>query len=102
MYIYDGPNDKSPLLDNFNGNLGSFEISSTGNSLFVKFCSDSSVTRTGFLATIHYDDHNDQIMSPNYPDSYSNNAYDTWLMTAPTGSIVRLRFQAFDVSSIYD
>ena len=37
-------------------------------------------------------------MSPNYPNLYPNNAYETWLMTAPAGSIVKLQFQAFDVS----
>ena len=42
-------------MDNLNGNLGSFDISSTGNFLFAKFDSDGSVTRTGFLATIHYE-----------------------------------------------
>ena len=38
------------------GNLGSFVISSTGNSLFVKFESDESMNYgyTGFLATIQY------------------------------------------------
>ena len=56
MYLYDGPNDQSTLLDNLNGNLGSFNISSTGNSIFAKFDSDGSVTVSGFLATIHYDD----------------------------------------------
>ena len=56
MYLYDGPNDQSTLLNNLNGNLGSFNISSTGDSLFAKFDSDGSVTVSGFLATIHYDD----------------------------------------------
>ena len=36
------------------GNLESFNISSTGNSLFVKFESDSGAQYTGFHATIHY------------------------------------------------
>ena len=37
------------------GNLGSFSISSTGNSLFVKFESnDHDDGSTGFFATIHY------------------------------------------------
>ena len=42
----------------------------------------------------------DQIMSPNYPKSYPNNAYEAWLITAPSGSIVKLQFQAFVVSSM--
>ena len=98
LYIYDGPNDQTTLLDNFNGNLGSFEISSTGNSLFAKFKSDGSVTRKGFLAIIHNDTPIDQIESPNYPETYPNNAYETWIITAPSGSLVKLRFQNFSVS----
>ena len=52
--IYDGPNDQSTQKAKLSGNLGSFIISSTGNSLFVKFESDYSVQYGGFLATIHY------------------------------------------------
>ena len=52
--IYDGPNDQSTQIEKLSGNLGSFSISSTGNSLFVKFESDGSVSKDGFLATIHY------------------------------------------------
>ena len=52
--IYDGPNDQSTQIEKLSGNLGSFDISSTGNSLFVKFESDSYYNDAGFLATIKY------------------------------------------------
>ena len=52
--IYDGPNDQSTQIEKLSGNLGSFDISSSGNSLFVKFVSDSGVSKGGFLASIHY------------------------------------------------
>ena len=52
--IYDGSNDQSTQIEKLSGNLGSFNISSTGNSLFVKFESDYWGTYAGFLATIHY------------------------------------------------
>ena len=55
LEIYDGPNDQSPQIAKLSGDLEIFSISSSGNSLFVKFKStgydDGS---TGFLATIHY------------------------------------------------
>ena len=55
LTIYDGPNDLSTEIEKLGGNLGSFVISSTGNSLFVKFESDDFYTvYTGFLATIQY------------------------------------------------
>ena len=52
--IYDGSNDQSTQIEKLSGNLGSFNISSTGKSLFVKFKSDAFVTEDGFHATIHY------------------------------------------------
>ena len=52
LYIYDGPNDQSTILGKFHGNLGSFEVSSTGSSMFAKFDSDGSVTRKGFFAKV--------------------------------------------------
>ena len=54
LTIYDGSNEQSTQIEKLSGNLGSFSISSTGNSLFVKFESDGSVNKDGFLATIHY------------------------------------------------
>ena len=52
--IYDGPNEQSTQIDKLTGNLGSFVLSSTGNSLFVKFKSDGSGGFHGFIATVHY------------------------------------------------
>ena len=54
LTIYDGSNDQSTQIAKMSGNMGSLSISSTGNSLFVKFESDSWNQYTGFLATIHY------------------------------------------------
>ena len=54
LTIYDGSNEKTTKIETLMGNLGSFAISSTGNSLFVIFESDGSVTKDGFLATIQY------------------------------------------------
>ena len=54
LSIYDGSSSNSPLIINLKGNLGSFEISSTGNFLFLKFKSDETINFDGFLAEIHY------------------------------------------------
>ena len=51
--IYDGSNDQATQIAKLSGNLGSFLISSTGNSLFVTFESDG-YSNAGFIATIHY------------------------------------------------
>ena len=56
LTIYDGSNDQSTQIEKLSGSLGSFNISSNGNSLFVKFESDYEYNYVygGFLATIHY------------------------------------------------
>ena len=54
LTIYDGSNEQSYQIVKLSGNLGSFSISSTGNSLFIKFESDNLDNFAGFIATIHY------------------------------------------------
>ena len=58
LAIYDGSNDQSTQIEKLSGNdLGSFNISSTGNSLFVTLQSDEFdfiSNGNGFFATIHY------------------------------------------------
>ena len=39
-------------------------------------------------------------MSPNYPYSYPDDAEETWLLTAPNGSIINLQFHSFHVRLI--
>ena len=39
-------------------------------------------------------------MSPNYPNPYPNNAEETWIITAPMGSIIILQFHSFLVNII--
>ena len=43
-----------------------------------------------------------QVMSPNYPNSYPNFAYETWLLTNTLGSIIILQFHSFHVRHIAD
>ena len=38
-----------------------------------------------------------ELMSPNYPTSYPNNAYETWSLTAPTGLFITLQFHSYHV-----
>ena len=57
LVIYDGSSDQSTQIAKLSGDLGSFNISSTGNSLFVYFESDAkdgSLQYDGFHATIHH------------------------------------------------
>ena len=42
------------------------------------------------------------IESPNYPNSYPNNAEETWLITSPIESIINLQFHSFDVRLVVE
>ena len=54
LTIYDGSDDQSTQIEKLSGDLESFGISSTGNSLFVIFESDYYKNYAGFFATIFY------------------------------------------------
>ena len=42
-----------------------------------------------------------QLKSPNYPNNYFNNAFETWLLTQESATFVILEFVAFKVSIFY-
>ena len=54
LSIYDGTSDQAPLIENLSGNLGSFSVMTSGNSLFMKFHSNPVTTFEGFLIAINY------------------------------------------------
>ena len=43
-----------------------------------------------------------ELMSPNYPNSYPNNANENWLITDPTASFITLQFHYFHVRIIVE
>ncbi len=52
LYVYDGPNTSSPLINQYSGNLAPFTISSTGSCLTFRFVSGSLFNRPGWTAKI--------------------------------------------------
>ena len=101
------------------GDLGSFNISSTGSSLFLEFKSlfvSGFSKHAWFLATVHYS--NSTTMNAittssssasgtsiiSHPGAdigygyYPNNAFLAGVITAAEDSIVNLKFYKFDVS----
>ena len=103
------------------GDLGSFNISSTGSSLFLEFKSvwvNGFSKHAWFLATVHYSNSTtmNAVTTPSssasgtsiishlgvtkYIDNgyYPNNAFLAGVITAAEGLIVNLKFYKFDVS----
>ena len=55
LTIYDGSNDQSSQIAKLSGNIRSYSLSSTDNSLFVKFeADDEDNIYGGFFVTFHY------------------------------------------------
>jgi hypothetical protein len=50
LWIYDGPDEASPLLGVFSGDTTPTLIHSSGNALTLKFYSDAGITATGWRA----------------------------------------------------
>ena len=46
--VYDGNNASAPLLHTFTGTSRPSDVHSTGNTVFVSFVTDGSVTKDGF------------------------------------------------------
>lgn len=52
VYVYDGPSLSSPLIGRFSGSSVPAPIYSTHGGLRVRFTSDSSVEKNGFVARV--------------------------------------------------
>ena len=51
MKVRDGSNENAPLIGRYCGDAMPVPLTTSQNVLYVKFVSDSSVTRAGFRAT---------------------------------------------------
>ncbi|CAL1576609.1 unnamed protein product [Knipowitschia caucasica] len=88
--IHDGPSESSPVLAHVCGSTLPPAITSTSNTIYVRFRSDASKNHRGFRAvfseacgaSIMADDVGGAIASPRYPAQYSANLSCTWIIKA--------------------
>ncbi|XP_041670250.1 cubilin [Cheilinus undulatus] len=108
--IYDGPTVSSPLLAKVCGTSPPPAITSTQNTIYVRFRSDSSRSHRGFSArfseacgaTIMTDDLGGAIASPRYPAQYPSNQNCSWIIRAQEPfNHVTLSFTDFEIEMIY-
>uniref|UniRef100_A0A8C4D9G2 Cubilin n=1 Tax=Dicentrarchus labrax TaxID=13489 RepID=A0A8C4D9G2_DICLA len=108
--IHDGPTISSPLLAHVCGNSLPASITSTQNTIYVRFRSDSSRSHRGFSAffseacgaTIITDDDGGAIASPRYPELYPPNQNCSWIIRAQEPfNHVTLSFTDFELEMIY-
>uniref|UniRef100_A0AAX7U3F9 Cubilin n=1 Tax=Astatotilapia calliptera TaxID=8154 RepID=A0AAX7U3F9_ASTCA len=108
-YIHDGPTSSSPLLGRVCGSSVP-PFTSTQNTIYVRFRSDSSGNHRGFSArfseacgaTIVTDDNGGAIASPRYPAQYPPNQNCSWIIRAQEPlNHVTLSFTDFDLEMIF-
>ncbi|XP_056290732.1 cubilin [Pseudoliparis swirei] len=109
VVIYDGPSISSPLLLRVCGTSLPPPITSTQNTIYVRFRSDSSRNHRGFSArfseacgaTISTDDNGGAIASPRYPGPYPANQNCTWIIKAQEPyNHVTLSFTDFELEMV--
>ncbi|EFN66210.1 Cubilin [Camponotus floridanus] len=106
LEIRNGGYDSAPLIGKFCGTEIPTEIPSQTNQMYIRFVSDFSRSLQGF--EIQWDSTTEgcggtmttvtgDIMSPNYPESYSANADCYWKIAVAAGSLVQLVIIDFDL-----
>lgn len=111
LVIRNGGLATSPLLGTFCGTEKPPILKSFSNQLFVNFVSDTSRTDVGFeiewTSTLTgcggtLTSYMGSISSPNFPDTYSENALCTWRIVISEGSKVQMVFTDLDMESDFD
>ncbi|KAL3836256.1 hypothetical protein ACJMK2_021695 [Sinanodonta woodiana] len=101
--VRDGADETAPLLGRYCGNQIPATLTTTQNSLFVKFRSDISVASSGFRATWAvgcggtFTTPTGILRSPFYPESYPHNRECIYLISLPLGSRAILTFNNFSI-----
>uniref|UniRef100_A0A8D0GFF0 Cubilin n=1 Tax=Sphenodon punctatus TaxID=8508 RepID=A0A8D0GFF0_SPHPU len=109
LEVYGGPDFLSPRLAQLcvpRPAENPLQVSSTGNTMTVRFKTDASVNKRGFNATWQerqggcggvFQATSGEIHSPNYPRSYSDNTDCSWVIQVDSGHRVLLNFTDFDI-----
>ncbi|CAL1282886.1 unnamed protein product [Larinioides sclopetarius] len=99
IQVFDGPTENSKsLLRICNNRQIPGSLTSTGNSLLIRFRSDFSEEAGGFhlsyqtLCNNNLTSRRGVIESPNFPNTYPHNHNCTWMIQAPRGSNVSIAF----------
>eukprot|EP00794_Sanderia_malayensis_P003246 gene3246-3727_t len=105
--IREGPYPTSPLYGRYCGTKGPGSLTSTGQSLFIRFHSDATINATGFAASFQFvqgcgarltaTSTGKVLTSQNYPSNYPPNSRCEWLISARDGYKVQISFTDFQL-----
>jgi hypothetical protein len=107
--VYDGTNEKAPLLGRFSGSTIPNSVTSSGGSMFIKFYSDNEVNFSGWsgyytstqtpycngVATT-LTTATGTLSDGSGADKYANNSNCSWLIQPTNAKTVTLNFTDFD------
>ncbi len=114
LYLYDGSNASAPLLAALSGNSIPGAITSSGNKVFIKFHTNSSVTKPGWQ--LDYESNfpvyctgittltapSGSIEDGSGDKKYSNNSSCRWKILSAVGMPVIFNFTSFETSDSND
>ncbi|XP_072307339.1 cubilin [Eucyclogobius newberryi] len=100
--VRDGLQETAPLIGRFCGSVLPAPLRSSSSYLWIRFRSDSSVSRAGFRAVYTLDcggvfSGTGQLRSPLHPNAYPHNKACEWVISQPQGYVVTLNFLSFSV-----
>ncbi|XP_037517650.1 cubilin [Rhipicephalus sanguineus] len=105
LEVYDGSDDRSPLLRRMCGDSTPSPVLSTGSSLFLRFKTDENTRLQGFSALYEtvcggrWMGLQGELASPRYPSVYPRNRHCNYTILVPPGNVIRLAVQTFDVEN---
>ncbi|XP_069067650.1 cubilin [Pleurodeles waltl] len=105
--VRDGASETSPLFGKYCNSTIPASITSSSNNLWVRFKSDTSVTKARFRAIYQIACGGVQsgegvIRSPYYPNAYPHGKTCEWIISQPEGEVVRLSFTGFSMGNLTD
>ncbi|KAG8443219.1 hypothetical protein GDO86_011865 [Hymenochirus boettgeri] len=99
LVMKDGDNNNSPQLAAICGREAPGPIRSSGDTMFIRFTSDGSISGAGFNASYHKScggylhANRGMITSPNYPEHYNVNLNCTWHVLVTSGFTIATHFE---------
>ncbi|XP_013388746.1 cubilin-like [Lingula anatina] len=108
LEIRNGSDASAGLVGKYCGNTLPDPVFATGNSIWMFFLTDNSVTHPGYDITFAssssapgcggtFKDSYGSFTSPLYPQPYTNNRNCTWLVQVPARKVVTITFTAFNI-----
>ncbi|XP_046746481.1 cubilin-like [Diprion similis] len=111
LEVHNGKSEEAAIIGTYcgtNASIPNFPILSTHNYMWIKFKTDASVHKRGFMATYDVVDircggiftaRTGIIQSPFENGKYGHNEKCTWIIQAPPGFIVQLNWITFELES---